>query len=97
METNQKREAKPRAAKYEKQRREKNGKTNHKGQRKPLKSQTTKSKKKREEIQVEKAKLKPNEHKDNLPGLGQAFLPMLFKLLNELTTLFTGLEFPLTA
>ena len=44
METNQKREAKPREAKYEKQRCEKNGKINHKGQRKPLKSQTMKSK-----------------------------------------------------
>ena len=51
--------------------------------------------KKENEIQVEKAKLKLNEHKDNLPGFAQAFLAILFKLLNELqvTTLLPALSF----
>ena len=52
--------------------------------------------KKENKVQVEKAKLKLKEHKGNLPGFGPAFLAMLFKLLNEPTTLSTGLEFLLT-
>ena len=53
--------------------------------------------KKEGKTQVEKAKLKPNKHKDNLPVFGKAFLAMLLKLFNEVTTISTGLEFPLTA
>ena len=53
--------------------------------------------KKEGKTQVEKAKLKPNKHKDNLPVFGKAFLAMLLKLFNEVTTISTRLEFPLTA